>query len=132
MKRALLIGQEPEQPLGFDYVREAPYEAVVIGSLSLSELLYFRKEAALEALSEGMPVLLFTPGLPDGGQNRSLSAALSSARRQLSAFGIRFTDGEKHHLITAEEARSLRAAGIHPGKDARMTPLAREILEGTL
>ena len=44
MTRALLIGKEPAAELGYDYVMEAPYDAVVIGSLTLSQLLRFRKE----------------------------------------------------------------------------------------
>ena len=36
---ALLIGKEPGVPLGFTYVREPPYDVVVIGSLTLGELL---------------------------------------------------------------------------------------------
>ena len=39
MSRALLVGQEPALPLGYTYVTEAPYEAVVIGSLPLSQAL---------------------------------------------------------------------------------------------
>ena len=35
MTKALLIGQEPLAALGFSYVREPPYDAVVIGSLTL-------------------------------------------------------------------------------------------------
>ena len=35
MIRALLIGREPAAELGYRYVAEEPYEAVVIGSLSL-------------------------------------------------------------------------------------------------
>ena len=30
MSRALLIGREPDAALGFQYVREPPYDAVVI------------------------------------------------------------------------------------------------------
>ena len=32
---ALLIGQEPAAPLGYGYVEDEPYDAVVIGSLTL-------------------------------------------------------------------------------------------------
>ena len=39
MSRALLIGKEPGMELGYSYVAEAPYEAVVIGSLTLAQLL---------------------------------------------------------------------------------------------
>ena len=53
MTRALLMGREPNGSLGFQYVREAPFEAVVIGSLTLSQLLRFQDEAVLTALAEG-------------------------------------------------------------------------------
>ena len=62
MTRALLIGKEPAAELGYDYVMEAPYDAVVIGSLTLSQLLRFREERVLSALAEGKPVYLYTPG----------------------------------------------------------------------
>ena len=51
MTRALLIGKEPAAELGYDYVMEAPYDAVVIGSLTLSQLLRFREERVLSALA---------------------------------------------------------------------------------
>jgi hypothetical protein len=56
VNRALLIGDEPGAALGFQYVREGEHEAVVIGSLSISGLLRFRQEAALQALAVGKPV----------------------------------------------------------------------------
>ena len=130
MSRALLIGERPDPELGFSYVQEKPYEAVVIGSLSLSQLLRFRDQRVLEALGEGKQVLLYTPGLPKVSKNRALSASLTSAQRELKNWGVLFTDGGRRRLITAEEARILRAQGRSPGPEAVMTPLAREILEG--
>ena len=53
MIRALLIGKEPLADLGYAYVQEAPYDVVVIGSLSLSQLLRFQEEAVLQALADG-------------------------------------------------------------------------------
>ena len=47
MRRALLIGREPPLELGCEYVREAPWELVVVGSLTLSQLLCFREEPGL-------------------------------------------------------------------------------------
>jgi len=131
MSRALLIGQEPANPLGYTYVQEAPFDAVVIGSLTLSQALRFADDRALNALAEGKSVVLYTPGLPEAPRNRALSAALASARRELKSWGILFTDGAQKKLITAQEARSMRAAGRSPGPGAVMTPLAKEILEGT-
>ena len=82
MSRALLIGQEPPCGLGFTYA-DQDYQAVVIGSLSLGQLLHFREEAVLSALAEGKPVILYTPGLPETGHNRALAAAVASAKREL-------------------------------------------------
>ena len=127
--RALLIGTQP--PLEYEYVPEPPYDAVVIGSLTLGQLLRFREERVLEALAEGKPVVLYTRGLPDAPKNRALAASLASARRQLKSWGVVFTDGNQKRLITAQEAKALRQAGKQPAPGAVLTPLAKEILEGT-
>ena len=131
MTRAMLLGKEPGMELGFVYVREPPYEAVVIGSLTLSQLLRFREEPVLAALAEGKPVYLYTPGLPEAPRNRALAGSLTAAQRELKNWGILFTDGGRKRLVTAEEARALRAAGRQPAPGAVLTPLAREIMEGT-
>ncbi len=131
MTRALLIGREPAMALGFAYVREEPYDAVVMGSLSLSQLLRFREEAVLTALAEGKPVYLYTPGLPEAPRNRALAGSLTAAQRELKNWGVLFTDGGRKRLVTAEEARVLRASGQQPAAGAVLTPLAREIMEGT-
>ena len=129
MTRALLVGNEPDRPLPYGYVKEPPYDAVVIGSLPLSQALHLSDDRVLQALAEGKPVLLYTPGLPAAPGNRALSAALAAARREMKAWGVVFTDGAQRKLITAQEARSLKAAGKFPGAGAVLTPLAREILE---
>lgn len=131
MTRALLIGAEPDQNLGFLYVQEAPYDAVVIGSLTLSQLLRFREERVLEALAEGKNVYLYVPGLPEAPKNRALAGSLAAAQRELKNWGVLFTDGGRKRLITAEEARLLRAQGRRPGPGAVLTPLAKEIMEGS-
>ena len=131
MRKALLLGQEPEAELGYTYGAGEVYDAVVIGSLTLSQLLRFREEAVLTALAEGKPVLLYTPGLPAAPKNRALAAALAASQRELKNWGIIFTDGGRKRLITAEEARQMRQSGCRPGAGAVMTPLAKEILEGT-
>ncbi len=130
MIRALLVGQEPAYPLNYTYVSQQPYDAVVIGSLSLGEVLCFSREEVLQALAKGMPVILYTPGLPQSPGNRALSAKLAGAIRELKNYGIRFTDGGQKRVITAQEAQNMRQAGKRPGPGAVLTPLAREILEG--
>ncbi len=131
MIRALLIGKEPGMELGYEYVKEAPYETVVIGSLSLAELLRFREERVLAALAEGKPVYLYIPGLPEAPKNRALAGSLTAAQRELKNWGVLFTDGGRKKLITAEEARILRSTGRSVSPGAVLTPLAKEILEGT-
>ena len=131
MTRALLIGREPGTELGFSYVTEAPYEAVVLGSLTIAQLLRFRDATVLEALAEGKSVYLYTPGLPEVSRNRALAASLAAAQRELKNWGVLFTAGGRKRLITAEEARALRASGRTPAPGAVFTPLAREIMEGT-
>ena len=126
--RALLIGQAPGA-LDYEYVDGPPYEAVVVGSLTIGELLRFREERVLAALGEGMAVYLYTPGLPQV-KNRAMAASLASAQRELKSWGVIFTDGGRRRLVTAEEARQLRRTGQTPGPGAVLTPLAKEILEG--
>ena len=128
MIRALLIGKEPPVALDYSYVQELPYDAVVIGSLELAELLRFREQRVLQALAEGKNVFLYTPGLPESPKNRALAGSLTAAQRELKSWGIVFTDGGRKRLITAEEARDLRSRGAAPGPGAVLTPLAKEIL----
>ena len=131
MIRALLVGTEPAAALPYTYVQQPPYDAVVIGSLPLSQALRLSDERILQALAEGKPVVLYTPGLPAAPGNRAMAASLASARRELKAWGVVFTDGAQKKLITAQEAKLLKQAGKYPAAGAVLTPLAREILEGT-
>ncbi len=129
MIRALLIGREPAAELGYQYVKDAPFDVVVIGSLTIGQLLQFREERVLSALAEGKTVYLYTPGLPEAPKNRALSGSLTAAQRELKNWGVLFTDGGRKKLITAEEARILKRKGQLPGPGAVLTPLAKEILE---
>ena len=129
--KALLIGREPELDLGYSYVTQPPYDAVVIGSLTFSQLLQFSQEPALEALAQGKSVLLYTPGLPEAPKNRAMAASIAGAKRQLKNWGVVFADGQHRRLITAQEARAMKRRGQRPGPGAVMTPLAKEILEGS-
>ncbi len=132
MSRAQLIGTPPDRELGYTYPESPPYDAVVIGSLSLGQLLRFGDERVLSALAQGKPVILYTPGLPEAPSNRALASSLTSAKRELKNWGVVFTDGNQKRLITAQEAKTMRLSGTKPGPEAVLTPLAREILEGTI
>ena len=131
MNRAYLIGKTPPLCLGYEYGDTPPYDAVVIGSLEIAQLLRFREERVLEALAAGKVVFLYASGLPEVPKNRALAASLTAAQRELKNWGVIFTDGGRKRLITAEEARLMRQQGRRPARDAMMTPLAKEILEGT-
>lgn len=126
--RALLVGNEPACALGYTYVTQPPYDAVVIGSLSLGQLLSFSDERVLSALAEGKPVILYEPGLPVCPGNRALAASLASRRRELKNWGMVFTDGAQRRVITAAQARQMREQGVLPAPGAVLTPLAKEIL----
>ena len=132
MRRCLLIGREPPLELGCEYVTEGPYEQVVIGSLTLSQLLCFQDQRVLEALAQGMTVYLYTPGLPASPKNRALAGTLASAQRELKNWGVLFTDGGRRRLITAQEAQMMLKTGQRPGPGAVLTPLAKEIMEGSI
>ena len=127
--KALLIGKEPPLTLGYTYVTAPPYDAVVIGSLTLSQQLHMGDEAVLDALAQGKPVLLYTPGLAAAPGNRALSAALASRRRELKSWGVVFTEGTQRKLITAQQATQMLQRGERPGPGAVLTPLAKEILQ---
>ena len=82
-------------------------------------------------LTEILIRYLYTPGLPEAPKNRALAGSLTAAQRELKNWGVLFTDGGRKQLITAEEAKALRAAGRRPSPGAVLTPLAKEILEDT-
>lgn len=137
MMDALLIGEKPDVPIGFSYVETPPYEAVVIGSLRISQLLRFDYPDALQALLEGIPVYLWLPGLEhrqySGEFSPELYAACQGMVRTLSEWGIHLIQAApKPLLITAKTAKSCRDRGTVPPLGARLTPLARDILGGTL
>ncbi len=132
MKKALLVGKEPPCDLGVCYTQGEDHDGIVIGSLTLGQLLHFENEGVLQALAEGREVILYTPGLPASPKNRALGASLAAAQRQLKSWGVLFTDGARKHLVTAEEARALYRQGRQPAPGAVLTPLAKEIMEGKL
>ena len=127
--KALLIGTSPVG-LSYEYTREPPFDAVVVGSMSLHQALSIPDERILSALAQGKPVEIYTPGLPQAPKNRALAASLSASYRQMKNWGIRFTDGAQKHLITAQMAKAIRQSGTAPAPGAVLTPLARELLEG--
>ena len=127
--KALLIGNEPAHPLGYAYVTVPPYDVVVIGSLTISQQLFFNIEPVLEALAQGKQVVLYTPGLAGAPANRALSAALAARRRELKSWGVVFTEGAQRKLITAQQAAQMLQRGERPGPEAVLTPLAKEILQ---
>ena len=130
---ALLVGRAPERDLGFHYVTQGEYTAVVIGSLSGCALLHLPDETLTQALLLGKPIYLCPEGLEyrqfSRTANRALWSRLLAAERQLKQLGVRFLErkpGEK--LLTANEVRRLLREGLPI--EGRLTPLARDVLEG--
>ncbi len=122
--KALLIGERP--PLSYCFVDKAPYDAVVVGSMGLQDVLCWGNEAVLQALSQGLTVVFYTPGLPQT-DNRGLRASLSARYRELKSWGAVFTDGDSRRVITAQMAKIMAENGQSPPPGALLTPLAREI-----
>ena len=96
--RALLIGQRPADSLGYGFTSHAPYDAVLIGSLTAEQLLHFSDSRVLDALLTGMPVYLYEGGLTyrrhSATANRALWGRLTAAERTLRQWGVGFTAGE--------------------------------------
>lgn len=127
--RAYLIGEQPDYH-NYNYVKEKPYEAVVLGILSPGQLLHMPDETVCDALLEGMPVWLW----PHQRHHRAacgkmLCRELTAKERYLKQLGVGIL-GQEKILITAQEARRLRQRGENPPYGSRLTPLAKEILEG--
>ncbi len=130
--RALVVGATPPDCLGYAPTDRPPYEAVIIGSLTVGELLHFSNTSALEALLQGKAVYLWKPGL-DYHNHRATASAyllgkLQSAEMELRRLGIQFYGGNRRPpLVTASEARNL----LHQGKSlpphSILTPLARDV-----
>jgi hypothetical protein len=104
---------------------------VIVISYTDDNMAFVRPTLSGSPLEAGKTVMLYTPGLPEAPKNRALSASLASAQRELKNWGVLFTDGSRKRLITAEEAKIMRLSGEKPGHGAVMTPLAKEILEGS-
>ena len=120
--------------MGWRYVLSGEADAVLIGSLSAGQLLQFPDEVCADALLSGKPVFLWEGGLEYRRHartaNRALWGRLLAAERQMKQLGVQFLGSSASPLLTAAEARRLLAAGTLPPTGQRMTPLARDILEG--
>ena len=131
---ALLVGRAPERDLGFHYVTQGEYAAVVIGSLSGCALLHLPDETLTQALLLGKPVYLCPEGLEyrqfSRTANRALWSRLLAAERQLKQLGVRFLErgaargGEK--LLTANEVRRLLRDSLCRGRAFSKTIGMRE------
>ncbi len=129
---ALLIGRQPEEDLGWHYVNGGEYAAVVIGSMSAGALLRFPDEVCSEALLHGKPVFVCESGLDyrkyAATANRAFWSRLLSAQRQMKQLGVQFVGASASRLLTAEEVRRRLKNGQRI--DGRLTPLAKDVLEG--
>jgi len=128
--RALLIGEPPEDYHKYNYVNEKPYEAIIIGRLPPGQLLHMPNDAVCEALLEGVPVFLYRGNkkLPVN-RARVLWQELRKAEQYLLRLGVEPLE-RNNSLITADRARRLAEMGKCPPSGSRITPLAKDVLEG--
>lgn len=128
--RVLLIGDLPKVDHNYNYVKQKPYEAVVLGVLTPAQLLHMPSDHVCEALLEEMPVY-FWPNQPwkKAKTAKALCRELLAAEQRLYRLGVLPVQG-KERLITAAQARSLRQQGRKPPEGSRLTPLAKDVLEG--
>lgn len=129
-KRALLIGEAPKDYHNYIYVNEKPYEAVVLGILPPGDLLHMPNDAVCRALLEDIPVYLWHRQLHHTGSSaQTLRRELRAAERRLTGLGVQVL-GTGRQLVTAEIARQLVKTGCEIPENSRLTPLAKDILEG--
>ena len=128
--RALLIGEPPNGCDKFNYVNEKPYEAIILGTLSPGDLLHMPNDPVCRALLQGIPVFLWHRQLHHTGSSaQALRRELRAAERRLLDLGVQPL-GRAKQLITADIARSLIKSGLSLPQNCRLTPLAKEIMEG--
>ena len=126
--RALLIGTAPNNLQKYNYVNEKPYEAIVIGRISASELLHMPNDAVCDALLSGIPVWYWKhQDYRNASHGKALCRALQAAEQQLKSFGVQPV-GEPGKVVTAAEARYLKRMG-QTAQGRLLTPLAKDILE---
>ena len=128
--KALLIGDDPKVDNNYNYVNEKPYEAVVIGRLTPEGMFRMPTDAVCAALLEQVPVYMLDHQMwKDSKTARALCRELSAAQQRLYRLGVQpIHRGAR--FLTAEQARNMRQCGKKPEEHCRMTPLARDILEG--
>ena len=128
--KALLIGEVPPGVEQYSFVKEEPYEAIVLGILSPGELLHMPTDPVCRALLADIPVYLWPDQLHHKAKTaKVLCRELSAAEQHLRQLGVRLL-GKEQKLITAQTARQYLQLGYLPEPGSRMTPLARDILEG--
>lgn len=130
MPRAYVIGVLPEDYDNYIYVNKKPYDVILIGQLQPGQMLRMPSNTVCCALLEGKPVYYCKK--QQWYRNkvaRALCRELMNAEQRLFRIGVRPIEGQDR-LITAKEARDLLQIGKRPSDTRRMTPLARDILEG--
>ena len=126
----LLIGDAPENYHKFNYVKLWPYDGILLGYLSPAQLLHMPDEAVCQALLDGKPVYFWQPQRYHGrGRGSLLRQELRKAEQYLFQLGVQ-PMGLSDTLITARQMRILRQQGLPLPQNSRLTPLAKDILEG--
>ncbi len=124
--RAFLLGEPPRDYHNYIYVNEKPYEAVIIGRVSPATLLHLPDDTVCDALLDGIPVYLWPQCVDTYRHGKALCRALNASQAYLLTLGVKPMGG----LVTADLARLLVQTDQQPWSGSRLTPLARDILEG--
>ena len=128
--RMLLVGEPPDGLDRYQYVKEKPYDAVLIGILHPAELLRMPCAVVCDALLEEIPVYLWADQpFHRAKKARALCQELARAEQNLRKLGVELL-GMQKKLITADDARKYLKFGQKLPVDCRMTPFAKDILEG--
>lgn len=132
--KAFCVGEVPET-LPFLPVTQPPYDAVVLCSLSPAQLLSMPDDTVCRALLAGIPVYLREEGLEHRGYSgtgaKALLSLLQSKERQLRNLGVKsLSKTADSRLLTAQDVKKILSQGGSLPRDARLTPLARDIWEG--
>ena len=103
-----------------------------MGILQPGVLLHMPDDTVCTALLEGMPVYLWHWQLHHGKTAAPmLRRKLMEAERRLVELGVQVIGAERQ-LITAADARRMLQHNELPPRQARLTPLAKDILEGRI
>ena len=116
MTRALLVGEEPMASLPYTYVQAPPFDAVVIGSLPLSQALRLSDDRILQALAEQSRIVRLP--LNQVSAVNKISKAITKFEQEFERKPSPEELAELVNEVPEKINDSLRASGRHVSVDA--------------